>query len=73
MTYIVDQMFPPIKFTDEDDDIEYTNFNYWRDPVSDVELDISGDSSPTPGGEHPKGNSTLKDVQSKPLATIPEN
>ncbi|XP_070493867.1 phosphatidate phosphatase LPIN3 isoform X3 [Chironomus tepperi] len=66
MTYIVDQLFPPIKFTDDDDDIEYTAFNFWRDPVTDVDdFDVSGNSTPT--------NSSLKDVQSKPLATIPEN
>lgn len=66
MTYIVDQLFPPIKFTDEDDDIEYTAFNFWRDPVTDVDdIDMSGHSTPT--------NTSLKEIQSKPLATIPEN
>ena len=66
MTYIVDQLFPPIKFTDDDDDIEYTAFNFWREPVTDVDdLDISGNSTPT--------NTSLKEIQSKPLATIPEN
>ncbi|CAH1727096.1 unnamed protein product [Chironomus riparius] len=65
MTYIVDQLFPPIKFTDDDDDIEYTAFNFWREPVTDVDdFDISGNSTPT--------NTSLKEIQSKPLATIPE-
>lgn len=69
MTYIVDQLFPPIKLTDDDDCIEYTSFNYWRDPVFDVDLDISGSSSPT--SDNP--NTSLQAIQSKPLATIPEN
>jgi hypothetical protein len=55
-----------MKLTDEDDDIEYTSFNYWRDPVADVDdLNISGESTPT--------NVSLQAIQSKPLATIPEN
>lgn len=70
MTYIVDQLFPPIKLTDEDDCIEYTSFNYWRDPFFDVDVsDGSTGSSPTP--DNP--NASLQAIQSKPLATIPEN
>lgn len=70
MTYIVDQLFPPIKLTDEDDCIEYTWFNYWRDPLLEVDLDVSTDSSsPTP--DH-SNNSMQASVQSKPLATIHE-
>lgn len=71
MTYIVDQLFPPIKLTDDDDCIEYTSFNYWRDPVSDVDLDISSASSSSPSPDNP--NTSLQAIQSKPLATIPEN
>jgi phosphatidate phosphatase LPIN len=71
MTYIVDQLFPPIKLTDDDDCIEYTSFNYWRDPVCDVELDVSRGSSASPTSDSP--NSSLNNIQSKPLATIPEN
>lgn len=67
MTYIVDQLFPPIKLTDEDDCIEYTSFNYWRDPVCDVDVsDVSNGSTPPP-------DTSLQAIQSKPLATIPEN
>ncbi|CRK87769.1 CLUMA_CG001557, isoform A [Clunio marinus] len=67
MTYIVDQLFPPIKLTDDDDCIEYTSFNYWRDPVCDVDFDVSGSSTPE------NSNASLQAIQSKPLATIPEN
>lgn len=39
MAFIVDQLFPPIKNNDEED-IEYTSFNYWRDPVPDIHLEV---------------------------------
>ncbi|KAG5671749.1 hypothetical protein PVAND_001929 [Polypedilum vanderplanki] len=66
MTYIVDQLFPPIKLTDEDDDIEYTSFNFWREPVADIEeVSTSGESTPS--------NTSLQAIQSRPLATILEN
>lgn len=68
MTYIVDQLYPPIKLTDDDDCIEYTSFNFWRNSFDDIELDISGNSSPA----HDNQSATLQAVQSKPLATIPE-
>lgn len=68
MTYIVDQLFPPVDWKEDDEDcIEYTSFNYWRDPLTEMELDLPGSSSPTP--EHQNGSVIL----SKPLPTIPEN
>lgn len=74
MTYIVDQLFPPIKLTDDDDCIEYTSFNYWRDPVNDMEiLDVSTGSSSSPSPTPDNPNASLQSIQSKPLATIPEN
>ncbi|XP_055538156.1 phosphatidate phosphatase LPIN3 [Wyeomyia smithii] len=39
MAYIVDQLFPPIKHIEEEDS-EYTSFNYWRDPVPDIDLNL---------------------------------
>ena len=69
MTHIVDQLFPPKKLTDEDDCIEYTSFNYWRDPVTDVDLDISDGASTSLDNS----NTSLQAIQSKPLPTIPEN
>lgn len=71
MTYIVDQLFPPIIKQDEEDYIEYTSFNYWRDPVTEMDLEISAASSPSSSPEN--GNSSLQAVQTKPLPTIPEN
>ncbi|XP_034108587.1 phosphatidate phosphatase LPIN3 isoform X3 [Drosophila albomicans] len=38
MTYIVDQLFPPVKH--DEVAVEFSNFNYWRDPIADLpELD----------------------------------
>lgn len=68
MTFIVDQLFPPKKLTDEDDCIEYTSFNYWRDPVTELDLEVSDGST-----SHDNSISSLQVVQSKPLPTIPEN
>lgn len=85
MTFIVDQLFPPIKLTDEDDDIEYTSFNYWRDPVADMEIEITipsatpgspGSSTATTGDSSKDQNkiaASVQVIQSKPLPTIPEN
>lgn len=67
MTYIVDQLFPPVVLEDLEEAIEYTSFNYWRDPVSEVDLDLSESTASTT----PESNGHL--VLSKPLATIPEN
>jgi phosphatidate phosphatase LPIN len=58
MAFIVDQLFPPIQNNDEDN-IEYSSFNYWRDPVSDIDLDFEASAATA--------------LPSKPLATIPEN
>lgn len=37
MTYIVDQLFPPIN--DKEESVEFSNFNFWREPVLDIECD----------------------------------
>lgn len=34
MTYIVDQLFPPIKY--DEVAVEFSNFNYWRDPIPEL-------------------------------------
>lgn len=69
MTYIVDQLFPPVMFEDLEENIEYTSFNYWREPVSDVDLDLTGSN----GSPTPESSGQVTQVTSKPLATIPEN
>ncbi|XP_053689451.1 phosphatidate phosphatase LPIN3 [Sabethes cyaneus] len=49
MAYIVDQLFPPIKHIEEEDS-EYTSFNYWRDPVPDIDLNLDLSSNSQQGG-----------------------
>ncbi|XP_034120513.1 phosphatidate phosphatase LPIN2 isoform X4 [Drosophila guanche] len=36
MTYIVDQLFPPVKL--DEAAAEFSNFNYWRDPIADLDI-----------------------------------
>ena len=38
MAYIVDQLFPPVCDDVEATTDEYSNFNYWRDPVPELSL-----------------------------------
>lgn len=79
MAYIVDQLFPPIMHIEEED-IEFTSFNYWRDPVPDIELnlDMSSGSQSGSGSSTPvsllsgKVTPTATLVQ-QALPTIPEN
>lgn len=41
MAYIVDQLFPPVNGTDATDGpIEFSNVNYWRDPLPEVGEDL---------------------------------
>jgi hypothetical protein len=56
-------LFPPIiaqSINDDEDDIEFTAFNFWREPFADVDYQIDP-------------NLSLQLIQSKPLPTIPEN
>lgn len=38
MTYIVDQLFPPIN--DIEESVEFSHFNYWRQPVHDIGIEF---------------------------------
>lgn len=83
MAYIVDQLFPPMKHI-EAEDIEFTSFNYWREPLADIDLnlDLSGSSQSGSGSSTPvAGTSALLSGKVTPtstliqqaLPTIPEN
>uniref|UniRef100_A0A182XZI6 phosphatidate phosphatase n=1 Tax=Anopheles stephensi TaxID=30069 RepID=A0A182XZI6_ANOST len=81
MAYIVDQLYPPIKHIEEEDN-EYTSFNYWREPVPEIDFnacDLSGSSLPSSGAaSYPftlasgKVTPTAMLIQ-QALPTIPEN
>uniref|UniRef100_A0A182ISQ9 phosphatidate phosphatase n=1 Tax=Anopheles atroparvus TaxID=41427 RepID=A0A182ISQ9_ANOAO len=79
MAYIVDQLYPPIKHIEEEDN-EYTSFNYWREPVPEIDFntcDISGSSiaqSPaSPSATSEKLSPTAATILQQALPTIPEN
>lgn len=84
MAYIVDQLFPPIMHIEEEDS-EFTSFNYWRDPVPDIDLniDLSSSSQSGSGSSTPVNNGTTIVLTGKvtptsiliqqALPTIPEN
>uniref|UniRef100_A0A1B0BV46 phosphatidate phosphatase n=2 Tax=Nemorhina TaxID=44051 RepID=A0A1B0BV46_9MUSC len=82
MTFIVDQLFPPIK-PDEVAAIEFSHFNYWRDPIPELELDLNENTASAGGNgvvnamnPTPAINETtiiVNATHSKALATIPEN
>ncbi|XP_052861602.1 phosphatidate phosphatase LPIN2 [Anopheles cruzii] len=80
MAYIVDQLYPPIKHMEEEDN-EFTSFNYWREPVPDIDFTTaaydspSGDaSSSTAASGVPTGKITpTATLIQQALPTIPEN
>lgn len=37
MTYIVDQLFPPVN--DREESFEFSSVNYWREPVFEIDCD----------------------------------
>lgn len=69
MTYIVDQVFPPMN--DIEESIEYTNFNYWREPVIDIDCLDPLNTSDTPKPNQPS-TITTSQLLSKQLPAIPE-
>ena len=68
MTYIVDQLFPPIR--DDEGAVEYSNFNYWRDPIPELDLVLDNSSTET---NNTSNNVEVNALLQKGLATIPEN
>lgn len=75
MAYIADQLFPPINTIEES--VEFSNFNYWREPVSDLdlvsfELDDALIAAATTSTSA-SGTAQTPSVLSKQLPTIPEN
>lgn len=88
MAYIVDQLYPPIKHIEEEDN-EYTSFNYWREPVPEIDFnacDISGSSLSSSGAAAASATTTTTypapnggkitptaTLIQQALPTIPEN
>lgn len=59
MAYIVDQLFPPVN--DREESVEFSSFNFWRDPVLNINCDHLLDL-----------NNTVIAAETE-LPTIPEN
>uniref|UniRef100_A0A1I8P291 phosphatidate phosphatase n=1 Tax=Stomoxys calcitrans TaxID=35570 RepID=A0A1I8P291_STOCA len=80
MTYIVDQLFPPIK-ADEAAAFEFSNFNYWRDPIPEIDFNLDDCANTSAGSAGStlnnsavsETNTILNSSLSKTLTTIPEN
>lgn len=78
MASIVDQLFPPIKHI-EAEDSEFTSFNYWRDPVPDIDLSLDlsssggGSGSSTPVALLSGKVTPTSTLVQQALPTIPEN
>lgn len=43
MAYIVDQLFPPVN--DKEESVEFSNFNFWREPVLEIDFEHLLDKS----------------------------
>lgn len=74
MTNIVDQLFPPINTIEES--VEFSNFNYWREPVAEMDLmsmELADAAVNSVGGGGGGSNQHTPTAHSKQLATIPEN
>ncbi|XP_067630489.1 phosphatidate phosphatase LPIN3 isoform X2 [Eurosta solidaginis] len=67
MTYIADQLFPPIR--DDEGDVEYSNFNYWRDPIPVLDLVLDNADTDVKTSNNTEVNAMVQ----KGLSTILEN
>lgn len=44
MTSVVDHMFPPLDYKEEIEGLtEFTSFNYWRDVLPEIQIEIEKD------------------------------
>lgn len=71
MAYIVDQLFPPVNYKEES--VEFSNFNYWRDPVLDIDCDHLLDLNSSLNSNVSQGQLTSPPANETDLSTIPEN
>lgn len=65
MAYIADHLFPPIKDNNEWSGYdEYSNFNFWRDPVPEIplELELAAEREGSPNGKKSQQQQQLNDT-----------
>lgn len=61
MTFIVDQLFPPNNDLEESNN-EFTNVNYWRDPILDVTAALLNELTPSEPEEARKQLNNFSDM-----------
>lgn len=75
MTHIVDQLFPPIN--DKEESVEFSNFNFWREPVLEIDgdhlLDTSNSAIATPDELPRVSHLAATPLAIAELSPIPEN
>lgn len=54
MAYIVDQLFPPVN--DREESVEFSSFNFWREPVIDINCEDFLDVNASPSGLNVKSD-----------------
>lgn len=69
MSYIVDQIFPPVN--DREESVEFSSFNFWREPVIDINCDDFLDTNASPSGSNVK--TEVPRLQRTPPTPVNEN
>lgn len=69
MAYIVDQLFPPVN--DREESVEFSSFNFWREPVIDINCEDLLDANASPSGLNSQNQ--VPRVQRTPATPVAEN
>lgn len=69
MAYIVDQLFPPVN--DREESVEFSSFNFWREPVFDINCDDLLDSNASPTSSNAQNQ--VPRLQRTPPTPVTEN
>lgn len=66
MAYIVDQLFPPVN--DREESVEFSSFNFWREPVADINCDEILDVNASPSGTNSQNVPRVQRTPATPVA-----
>lgn len=70
MAYIVDQLFPPVN--DREESVEFSSFNFWREPVVDINCDDFLDMNASTSSLNAQQNQVPR-LQRTPPTPVTEN
>lgn len=70
MAYIVDQLFPPVNDRGEES-VEFSSFNFWREPVVDINCDDLLDTNASPSSLNSQNQ--VPRLQRTPPTPVAEN